>query len=98
VHQHKLALVVQQQLVIHFDRLLEHVVVELIAHESRRRNQHTLDHIEVDVPQDALHNLLVELGQSLLVLLDTALALARYGDLNLAPHQGHTGGDQADVC
>jgi len=97
MHQHELAFVVQQQLVVHLDGLLEHVVIELVPHKSRRGNQHALDHIEVDMPQDALHNLLVELGQTLLVLLDATLALARDGDLDLAPHQRHAGGDQADV-
>lgn len=86
VHQHELALIVQEQLVIHLDSLLEHIVVELVPHESRRSYQHALHHIEVDVPQDTLHHLFVELRQPLFVLLDTALALARYGDLNFAAH------------
>lgn len=86
MHQHELALVVQKQLVVHLDSLLEHVVVELVPHESRRSYQHALHHIEVDMPQDTLHHLFVELRQTLFVLLDTALALARNGYLDLAAH------------
>ena len=41
--------------------LLIHVIKEFLSHESRTRNDHSLDHIEVDVPDDSLDALVIEL-------------------------------------
>lgn len=65
VNEHEFALVLQEHLVVRLDRHLEHVIEELVTDEARRGHQDTLDDVEVDVPQDGLHYVVIELCQSL---------------------------------
>lgn len=65
VDQHELALVVEQHFVVGLDGLLEHVFVELVFDEARRRHQDALDDVEVDVSDDSLHHSFIELGEAL---------------------------------
>lgn len=65
VDQHELALVVEQYFVVGLDGLLEHVFVELVFDEARRRHQDALDDVEVDVSDDSLHHSFIELGEAL---------------------------------
>lgn len=60
VNQHEFALILQQHLVVRLDGHLEHVIEKLVADETWRGDQHTLDDVEVDVPQDGLHYVVIE--------------------------------------
>ena len=79
---------------IHCPYLLIHVIKEFLSHESRTRNDHSLDHVEVDVPDDGLDALVIEFVQALLMLTDVSSSLSRNGHLYLGPGHCHAAGHQ----
>lgn len=95
VHQHEFTAIVSQ----HSDlgALGRQIGEELVLDETRRGEQHTLDHREVNVAHNGLQYGLVEALHALVVLAGEAVALARNGHLDFASHQRHAGLDQAHV-
>ena len=75
--------------------LLIHVIKEFLSNKSRTRNDHSLYHVEVDVPDDGLDALVIEFVQALLVLADISSPLSRNGYLHFGPGDCHAACHQA---
>lgn len=63
--EHEFSFIFQQHLVVSLDSHLKHVIIELVAYETGRGDQYALYNVEIDVPQDGLHYIVVEFCQTL---------------------------------